>query len=131
MNNNKVSSKESTHQKLRHGIILFNQQKYWECHEVLEDIWYEEMGENSRFIYWAIIQVACSLIHYRDGNLAGANGMLAKAKEKFKECDKLGVITELIDYDLSWSELKNLVEEIGEDGKLEDFKKLYKFRFRR
>ena len=28
-------------QKIQYGIELFNEQKYWECHEELEDLWLE------------------------------------------------------------------------------------------
>ena len=73
----------------KEGVLLFNEQKYWECHEVLEDHWLESRGDNARYVYWAIIQVAAAMIHYRDENLSGARGLIAKAKEKFQKIDKL------------------------------------------
>lgn len=116
--------------KIKQGIELFNRQKYWECHEYLEDHWFEDMGDNARLVYWAVIQVACSMIHYRDGNLSGAFGMLKKAKGKFVQCKEKGVETELLYKTLSWQKLKNLVFSIPDDAPIEEYKKLYTFRFK-
>lgn len=117
-------------EKMKHGIKLFNQQKYWECHEYLEDHWFEDMGDNARYVYWAVIQVACSMIHYRDGNLAGAFGMLKKARDKFTQCESKKVETELLYKVLSWEKLKKLVFSIPDDAPLEAYKVLYAFRFK-
>ena len=45
--------------------------KYWECHEELEHHWLEDAGDNARLIYWAVIQVAAAMYHFRDDNLKG------------------------------------------------------------
>jgi len=111
------------------AIKLFNEQKYWECHEVLEDLWMEDRVDPVRNVYWAIIQVAASCIHYRDQKLVGAQGMIVKAKEKFKRCRELHVVTPLLEKKLKWRELEEIVDEIPYPSKLEDYKKLYEFRF--
>lgn len=41
---------------VRKGVVLFNQQKYWECHEELEHHWLESRGDNARLVYWAVIK---------------------------------------------------------------------------
>lgn len=112
------------------GVKLFNIQKYWECHEVLEDHWLEGRGDNARYVYWAIIQVAAAMIHYRDQNLSGAQGLIAKAKEKFSKIDELKVETDLMETYLSWSKLKGLVNKIPKGAELEKFAELYEFRFK-
>lgn len=112
------------------GVILFNQQKYWECHEDLEDHWLEGRGDNARYVYWAIIQVAACMIHYRDENLSGAQGLLSKAKEKFRKIEEHKVETELMETYLSWSKLKKMVREIPREAKLEEFANLFEFRFK-
>ncbi|MBK26675.1 MAG: hypothetical protein CME70_21925 [Halobacteriovorax sp.] len=112
------------------GVKLFNEQKYWECHEVLEDHWLEGRGDNARYVYWAIIQVAASMIHYRDKNLSGAQGLLAKTKNKIKKIDELKVETDLMETYLSWSKLKRLVMSIPSEAELKEFKELFEFRFR-
>ena len=51
-------------EKMSEAVRLFNAQKYWECHEELEHHWLEEPGP-LRNVYWAVIQVAAAMIHYR------------------------------------------------------------------
>jgi hypothetical protein len=116
--------------KMEEGVHLFNEQKYWECHESLEEIWLEDRTDNARYIYWAVIQVAAACIHYRDGKITGASGMINKAKEKFKKARELHVLTPVVDK-LKWAELETLVMKVpeGTSSKLEDFKDLFDFRF--
>lgn len=121
---------DRTHlQIIAEGIRLFNAQKYWECHEELEDHWMEEPGP-IRNIYWAVIQVAASMIHYRDGNLVGARGLLQKAKQKFERCEQFNIESDLLDQNLSWKELKELVRKVPDEPALKDFKHLFEFRFK-
>jgi len=109
-------------EKMREGIQLFNEQKYWECHESLEDVWMEDRQDPVRNIYWAVIQVAAACIHYRDSNEIGAKGMITKAKEKFRRCREMHVVSPLAIDKLNWEELEQLTMS-------EDFEKLYNFRF--
>lgn len=118
--------------KMEEGIALFNEQKYWECHESFEDLWLEDRTDNARNIYWAIIQVAACCIHYRDAKIIGAQGMIAKAKEKFARCHDLNVLTDIAYTYLDWKELEELAMSIpdSETSKLEDFEDLFAFRFK-
>ena len=117
--------------KMAEGVNLFNEQMYWECHESLEDLWMEDKGDQGRDVYWAVIQVAAACIHYRDGNLIGAKGMVSKAKEKFRRCRERQVLTDLAFKYLDWDELEALVMKIRDsDPVLEDFDDLYNFRFK-
>ena len=112
------------------GIRLFNDQFYWECHEVFEDLWKEDRGDHARYVWWAIIQVAAAMIHYRDRKINGARGLIRKAKEKFDKCEELGVETDIMDKYLDWQELKSLVRQVPEGPQLEDFTALFNFRFK-
>lgn len=111
------------------GIELFNQQLYWECHEEFEHHWLEEAGP-IRNVYWAVIQVAAAMIHYRDGNLTGARGLIFKAKQKFNRCEEFHIESDLLNSELSWNELKKMVRRVPEAPQLEDFKELFFFRFK-
>jgi len=51
---------------------LFNEQEYYECHEVLEELWMEETTCPERAFYQGLIQTATAFYHLRNGNLAGA-----------------------------------------------------------
>jgi hypothetical protein len=115
--------------KVKEGVRLYNQRKYWECHEELEDHWLEDRGDNARYVYWVVIQAATALFHYEDGNLSGAMGMMNKAKEKVLCCESKNVETELVYKFLAWKKLKSLIMEIPDKPKLLDFEKLHAFKF--
>ncbi|MCY4644923.1 MAG: DUF309 domain-containing protein [Bacteriovoracales bacterium] len=112
------------------GLELFNDQFYWECHEVFEDLWKEDVADHARYVWWAVIQVAAAMIHYRDGKESGARGLIKKAKEKFAKCEELGVETKIMYRYLDWEELKSLVRKVPAEPKLSDFKALFHFRFK-
>ena len=117
--------------KMKPGIECFNRQEYWECHEELEHVWLEDRSDPVRNIYWAIIQVAAALIHYRQNNIIGAQGMIIKAKEKFKRCRELNVINSLVETRLDWQHFENLSLNVpSENAALSDFKLLFDFRFK-
>ena len=117
--------------KMEEGVRLFNDQMFWECHESLEDVWMEDRNDLARTVSWAVIQVAAACIHYRDNKLIGAQGMILKAKEKFRRCHDLHILTPLVLTYLDWQELEALVMKIPEkEAKLEDFEDLYNFRFK-
>lgn len=119
-------------QRMKEGVELFNQQMYWECHEALEDVWMEDRNDSARNVYWAVIQVAAACIHYRDNNVIGARGMIKKAKEKFKRCRDLHVVTDVVLENLDWQDLENLVFAITDkDAEIEEFALLYDFRFKK
>jgi hypothetical protein len=117
--------------KMAEGIALFNEQKYWECHESFEDLWMEDKNDPARNIYWAIIQVAAACIHYRDDKIVGAQGMINKSKEKFRRCREQNILTPLALKYLDWEELEKLVMKIKDkDAQLQDFEELFNFRFK-
>lgn len=115
---------------MEEGVKLFNEQKYWECHESLEDVWMEDRNDPARNVYWAVIQVAACCIHYRDSNLIGAQGMILKAKEKFRRCRDQNILTALaFDY-LDWEKLEKIAFEIPDQKpELKDFENIFDFRF--
>jgi uncharacterized protein len=53
------------------GVELFNNEDFFEAHEVWEDLWHETRGEARDFVQ-GLIQVASSFHHLRNGNMRGA-----------------------------------------------------------
>jgi predicted metal-dependent hydrolase len=61
-------------------LIYFNRdQDYFECHEVLEELWLEE---NRDPFYKGMLQVAVGLYHFRNNNVSGALKMLRYASDR-------------------------------------------------
>ena len=60
------------------GIRLFNAQEFFECHDVLEDLWNDILGPDRDF-YQGLIHVAVALFHFESSNLGGARKMYGSA----------------------------------------------------
>ncbi len=57
------------------GIEEFNRERYFDSHEIWEDLWIGETGP-ARLFYKGLIQAAVALHHLARGNLHGANKLL-------------------------------------------------------
>ena len=66
---------------LREGIDLFNRERLFECHEVLEAAWLEASGEHRTFLQ-GLIQIAVAFYHLRRENFVGASRLLTAGMEK-------------------------------------------------
>jgi predicted metal-dependent hydrolase len=62
------------------GILFFNDQDYFEAHEVWEDLWSESHGDKRRF-YQGLIQAAVGLFHFSEGNLGGAAKLYRSSRD--------------------------------------------------
>jgi len=61
----------------RHGIDLFNEEKFFDAHEVLEDVWRAAPEPEKRFLQ-GLIQVAVALHHHSRGNVVGCLSLLTR-----------------------------------------------------
>ncbi len=61
------------------GVRLFNEQEFFACHDVLEDLWGETLGHDRAF-YQGLIHAAVALFHFEGGNLGGARKMYESAR---------------------------------------------------
>lgn len=62
------------------AVAQFNDGEYFECHETLEELWMDEMGEMRDF-YQGLLQIAVALHHWKNGNLGGALSLLKGGAE--------------------------------------------------
>jgi predicted metal-dependent hydrolase len=60
--------------RLTHGVELFNEQEFFACHDVLEELWSETLDEDREFLQ-GLIHAAVALFHFGEGNLGGARKM--------------------------------------------------------
>ncbi|MFL5760886.1 MAG: DUF309 domain-containing protein [Thermomicrobiales bacterium] len=66
---------------VRAGIRLFNERKFYECHEEIEHEWHAERGP-IRNLYQGILQIGVGFHHARAGNHRGAILLLTDGIEK-------------------------------------------------
>lgn len=63
---------------LSEAVRLFNEQEYFACHDVLEELWGDSLGEDRDF-FQGLLHVAVSLHHLSEGNPTGARKMHASS----------------------------------------------------
>jgi len=63
------------------GIDLFNEGRFFECHEAWEEIWKRSDGA-AKLFYQGLIQAAVAILHAQRGNLEGARSLYEKAAAK-------------------------------------------------
>lgn len=61
------------------GVEFFQVGKYFEAHEVWEELWREASGE-SRAFYKGLIQLAVALLHAERGNRSGSERLYQSAR---------------------------------------------------
>src|SRR3989344_6933184 len=59
-----VEEKKPKEDSIKEGIFYFNNERFWECHEVLEGVW-KNCYEGERDLVQGIILVAAALVHYQ------------------------------------------------------------------
>jgi uncharacterized protein len=67
----------------REGLRLFNEEDFFECHEVLEELWSETRGDERKFLQ-GLIQAAVALFHFGNENFGGAKKLYTAAREKLE-----------------------------------------------
>ena len=73
-----TSDLDSTPATLGEAVRLFNEREYFDCHDVLEELWGETLGADRDF-YQGLLHAAVSLFHLSEGNPAGARKMHASS----------------------------------------------------
>jgi predicted metal-dependent hydrolase len=66
------------------GLVEFNDGRYFDCHDTLEELWMDMRGRPRRYLQ-GLIQAAVGLYHVYSGNLTGAYSQLSKSLEKLAE----------------------------------------------
>ncbi|MCY9664143.1 DUF309 domain-containing protein [Paenibacillus alginolyticus] len=83
-------------------LYYFNDQRdYFECHEVMEELWLEE-GRSP--LYQGLLQVAVGLYHHANGNVSGSIKLFSAGLDKLAPypADTLGI------------DLERLIRDSGE-----------------
>ncbi|HSF17653.1 MAG TPA: DUF309 domain-containing protein [Vicinamibacteria bacterium] len=65
---------------LERAADLFNRKLYFECHDLLEEAWAEEKGDDRAFLQ-GLIHVSVGLYHLAAGNTTGAMNLMRSGIE--------------------------------------------------
>ena len=68
------------------GISYFNDERFWECHEVLEGVWKKIDGEEKQLIN-GLILVAAALVHYQKDEDDVCISIFNRALEKLQNAE--------------------------------------------
>jgi uncharacterized protein len=91
-----------------HAILLFNIERFWKSHEVLEEIWKESTGVEKRILN-GIILIDAAFVHYQKNEIDIFVSILKRSLEKLQE--SVGMF-----YSLNLDQIKsNLNKIIGEN----------------
>ena len=66
---------------IKEGIFYFNEERFWECHEVLEGVW-NNCFEGEKDLVQGIILVAAALVHFQKDENQICISILGRALEK-------------------------------------------------
>lgn len=110
-------------EKYLEGIRLFNEQEYFDCHEVLEELWVEVMGESKLYLQ-GLIQASVGMFHFGNDNLGGARKMYRSAREKLEKYPspymKMDLLQFLLDFEHCFQELLEAGTTYPEGVELQD-----------
>jgi predicted metal-dependent hydrolase len=68
-------------EQYREGLRLFNEEDFFECHEVFEELWSESQGDDKKYLQ-GMIQAAVALFHFGNENFGGAKKLYNSAHQK-------------------------------------------------
>ena len=95
------------------GVQLFNQERFWECHEALEQAWHPSKGVE-RDAVQSIILTAAAFVHYQKGEEETCLSILRRARDKMASAENY----EKMDF----KQLRQSIDRILDSGKIQLFK---------
>ncbi len=110
-------------EKYLHGLRLFNDEEFFDCHDVLEELWSEVIGEDKKF-YQGLIQASVALFHFGNENYGGARKLYGAAREKLEKYESpyMGIDLEkfLTDFKFCFQELLDCGDRYPTEIELRD-----------
>jgi hypothetical protein len=95
------------------GISYFNDERFWECHEVLEGVW-KKCYEGERDLVQGVILVAAALVHYQKFENSICLSVLGRALGKLTKSSGMY-------HGVNMDTLRNKVQAIVNSGKISLF----------
>jgi predicted metal-dependent hydrolase len=98
------------------GIKHFNNRRYFDAHEVWEEIWLHA-SDQTKLLYQMLIQAAVGLHHYERGNTVGASSMYQNVVAKLQRLPAIYMSIDLVEFS---REFKSFFAELIEAELLEN-----------
>lgn len=108
-----VEEKIEKEDALKRAKQYFNDEKYWECHEVLEGVW-KKTHEGEKDLVQGIILVAAALVHYQKNENDICLSIMRRAMEKLSS-------TSGVYYGVDMDKFRKITEKIISSGKITPF----------
>ncbi|MGI0072455.1 MAG: DUF309 domain-containing protein [Nitrosotalea sp.] len=105
----KIEKKEA----LENAKFYFNNERFWECHEVLEGVW-KKAYEGEKDLVQGIILVAAAFVHYQKNENEICLSIMNRAMEKLKSATG-------IYHDINVDEFKRKTFDIIKTGNITTF----------
>jgi predicted metal-dependent hydrolase len=99
---------------LDNAIFLFNIERFWKSHEVLEGIWKESLGIEKRVLN-GLILIDAAFVHFQKNEISVFISILKRSLEKLQESH--GKF-----YNINLDELKNSLNKLIESNNYYTFK---------
>jgi predicted metal-dependent hydrolase len=79
------------------GIKHFNNRRYFDAHEVWEEVWLHS-SDQTKLFYQMLIQAAVALHHYERGNTRGASGMYQNVVARLQRLPAIYMSIDLVEF---------------------------------
>jgi hypothetical protein len=100
-------------QGIQQGISYFNDERFWEAHEVLEGVW-KKSYEGEKELVQGIILIAAALVHYQKAENSICLSILERAKDKLSRSS--GTY-----HDVDVDKIRQKLDSITDSGKISLF----------
>jgi uncharacterized protein len=81
---NEIADFLSIEDAVTSSVFLFNMERYWKSHEVLESVWKDSKGQTKSLLN-GLILVDAAYVHFQKGENAIFFSILNRSLEKFKD----------------------------------------------
>jgi len=108
-----IEEKIEKEEALKRAKQYFNDEKYWECHEVLEGVW-KKTHEGEKDLVQGIILVAAALVHYQKNENDICLSIMKRAMEKLSSSSGMY-------YNVDMDKFRKTTEEMISSGKISPF----------
>jgi predicted metal-dependent hydrolase len=108
-----VETKMKKEEAIRRARILFNNEKYWGAHEILESVWKNSLKDEKDLLN-GLILIAAAFVHEEKDELDICISILKRAMQKLSKASGLY-------FDLNINRIKDTISQIINTGKVERF----------